>query len=191
MSGDVSKLKEILSRSKAILNKTEEEYGRTGSKVTESFDRNTSYEEKEIPNLTENYINKMSENVNSVAPKNGQYRNMEKSKLPDFIKQAMIDNPIEIPETPFHTFELDDVSEIVSENKVVKQKTKTLNESTTTNVGVSEGTIRKIIKEEIQSIVRDVIEEYLDKSLVTEDIQIKIGSTIFSGNLKPLPSKKR
>jgi hypothetical protein len=191
MSGDVSKLKEILSRSKAILNKTEEEYGRTGSKVTESFDRNTSYEEKEIPNLTENYINKMSDNVNSVAPKNGQYRNMEKSKLPDFIKQAMIDNPIEIPETPFHTFELDDVSEIVSENKVVKQKTKTLNESTTTNVGVSEGTIRKIIKEEIQSIVRDVIEEYLDKSLVTEDIQIKIGSTIFSGNLKPLPSKKR
>jgi hypothetical protein len=191
MSGDVSKLKEILSRSKAILNKTEEEYGRTGSKVTESFDRNTSYEEKEIPNLTENYINKMSENVNSVAPKNGQYRNMEKSKLPDFIKQAMIDNPIEIPETPFHTFELDDVSEIVSENKVVKQKTKTLTESTTTNVGVSEGTIRKIIKEEIQSIVRDVIEEYLDKSLVTEDIQIKIGSTIFSGNLKPLPSKKR
>jgi hypothetical protein len=191
MSGDVSKLKEILSRSKAILNKTEEEYGRTGSKVTESFDRNTSYEEKEIPNLTENYINKMSDNVNSVAPKNGQYRNMEKSKLPDFIKQAMIDNPIEIPETPFHTFELDDVSEIVSENKVVKQKTKTLTESTTTNVGVSEGTIRKIIKEEIQSIVRDVIEEYLDKSLVTEDIQIKIGSTIFSGNLKPLPSKKR
>jgi phenylalanyl-tRNA synthetase alpha subunit len=191
MSGDVSKLKEILSRSKAILNKTEEEYGRTGSKVTESFDRNTSYEEKEIPNLTENYINKMSDNVNSVAPKNGQYRNMEKSKLPDFIKQAMIDNPIEIPETPFHTFELDDVSEIVSENKVVKQKPKTLTESTTTNVGVSEGTIRKIIKEEIQSIVRDVIEEYLDKSLVTEDIQIKIGSTIFSGNLKPLPSKKR
>lgn len=192
MSGDVSKLKEILSRSKAVMNKTEEEYGRTGSKVSESFNNNDySYEEKEIPNLTENYISKMSENVSSVAPKNGQYRNMEKSKMPDFIKKAMLENPIEIPESPYHTFELDDVSEIVNETKVTKQKTKTLTESTTTNVGVSEGTIRKIIKEEIQSIVRDVIEEYLDKSLVTEDIQIKIGSTIFSGNLKPLPSKKR
>lgn len=186
----MSKLTEILSRSKAVLNKTEEEYGRTGSKVTESFSRDTSYEDKEIPNLTENYINKMSGNVKGVAPKNGQYKNLEKSKLPDFIKKAMVENPIEIPETPFHTFELDDVPELVSEKKVSKQKTNTITESTN-SVTINENVIRKIIKEEIQNIVRDVIEEYLDKSLVTEDIQIKIGSTIFSGNLKPLPSKKK
>ena len=31
----------------------------------------------------------------------------------------------------------------------------------------------------------------VNKSLVTEDIQIKVGETIFSGNLKPLPKKKR
>ncbi|GAI31124.1 unnamed protein product, partial [marine sediment metagenome] len=30
-----------------------------------------------------------------------------------------------------------------------------------------------------------------DKALITEDIQIKIGNTVFSGNLKPLPKKRR
>jgi len=35
------------------------------------------------------------------------------------------------------------------------------------------------------------VEEYLDKSLVTEDIKIKIGDTIFGGQLKPLPKKKK
>jgi len=45
--------------------------------------------------------------------------------------------------------------------------------------------------EEIEDVVRSVVEEYLDKSLVTEDIKIKIGDTIFGGTLKPIPNKKR
>ena len=51
--------------------------------------------------------------------------------------------------------------------------------------------IREIVREEIGDVVREVIEEYLDKSLVTEDIKIKIGETIFGGKLKPLPTKKK
>jgi len=68
-----NRLTEILSRSKAIMNKTEQEYGTTsnGGEVN-------SYKEKEIPNLTENYIKNNSKNVtSSVAPKNGRYRNFE------------------------------------------------------------------------------------------------------------------
>ena len=51
--------------------------------------------------------------------------------------------------------------------------------------------IRDIVREEISDVVREVVEEYLDKSLVTEDIKIKIGDTVFGGKLKPLPTKKK
>lgn len=183
-----SRLKEILSRSKAVMRKTEESYGTT-SKTMDSMSNSTvSYEEKEIPNLTENYIQNRSGGTSSVAPKNGQYRNLEKSKLPDFIKKVMVENPIEIPETPFHTFDLDDVSDLVVENETKPQK-KQVNKEV--SLELNETIIRKIVREEMEDLVRGVIEEYLDKSLVTEDIQIKIGNTIFSGNLKPLPNKRK
>jgi hypothetical protein len=32
--------------------------------------------------------------------------------------------------------------------------------------------------------------EYVDKALVKEDVQIKVGNTVFSGSLRPLPKKK-
>lgn len=43
----------------------------------------------------------------------------------------------------------------------------------------------------MEDLVRSIIEEYFDKSLVTEDIQIKVGKTVFSGKLKPLPNKRK
>lgn len=111
--------------------------------------------------------------------------------MPNFIKEAMINNPIEIPETPYHTFELDDVVDLMDKNEY-KEQPKTVNRTQkTNNVSVDEKTIRNIVKEEMESVVRSVIEEYLDKSLVTEDIQIRVGGTTFSGKLKPLPQKRK
>jgi len=185
---DINKLTEILKRSKAVMSKTENEYGSTSNNGGYSNGGN-NYSEKEMPNLTENFIRENTSSNGSVAPKNGRYRNFEKSKMPDFIKQAMIDNPIDIPETPYHTFELDDVSDLVNENKQHVQK-QTPPKQQKTNSPINESVIRKIVREEIEGVVRNVIEEYLDNSLVTEDIQIKVGNTTFSGNLKPLPQKR-
>tara|TARA_R110000803_G_scaffold206241_1_gene273397 strand:- start:9743 stop:10309 length:567 start_codon:yes stop_codon:yes gene_type:complete len=179
-----NRLTEILSRSKAIMNKTEHEYGSTsnGGEVN-------SYKEKEIPNLSENYIKNNSKNVtSSVAPKNGRYRNLENSKMPDFIKKAMIENPIDIPDTPFQAFELEDVSDLVNETQKKPKQSISENKNRKT---INAKLIRKIVKEEMEEVVRGVIEEYLDKSLVTEDIQIKVGGTTFSGKLRPLPQKRR
>lgn len=187
---DINRLKEILSRSKAVMQATEQNHGSTSnaSNSNQGFDYGS--EEKEIPNLTENYIRENQKN-NSVAPVNGRYRNISKSKMPDFIKQAMIENPIDIPETPFHTFELDDVADIVNEQTTKQQpktpKVQSINEGTSI---INESAIRKIVREEIGDIVRATIKEYLDNSLVTEDIQIKVGGTTFSGKLKPLPTRR-
>lgn len=180
-----NRLAEILSKSKAVMQKAEENHGSTS--MNSGGGNMFSSQEKEIPNLTENYINNNRRtSTNSVAPQNGRYRNLEKSKMPDFIKQAMIENPIDIPETPYHTFELDDVAELVNESVPTQQS---MTQTTSKNVDVNN--IRQIVREEIEDVVRSVVEEYLDKSLVTEDIKIKIGNTIFGGTLKPIPNKKR
>lgn len=177
-----NKLADILSRSKAVMQKTEQNHGTTsnGSPTTTN-----QFGEKEMPNLTEGFINKHSKGATrSVATQGGQYRNLKTSKMPKEVLDAMINDPIEIPESPNHTFELSDVEDLVNES-VPTQQTITSTPNYETN------DIRQIVREEIEDVVRDVIEEYLDKSLVTEDIKIKIGDTVFGGKLKPLPTKKK
>ena len=56
---------------------------------------------------------------------------------------------------------------------------------------VTRESIKQIVREEFEDLVRDVLDEYMEKSLVTEDIHIKIGNTMFGGSLKPLPKKKK
>lgn len=191
MEADISKLKNILAKSKAIMKQTEENLGETKRNNSNTSYTN-EYDEKEMPNLTEQFAQKYGitdGKLNmSVAPKNGRYPNMEKSKMPDAIKQAMMETPIDIPENPFSvgSFDLEDVPELVEQPKQVVRET---TQRKTSNINTD--TIRQIVREEIEDVVRDVVGEYLDKSLVTEDIQIKVGETIFSGNLKPLPKKRK
>ena len=192
-----NRLTEILTKSKAVMQATEQSHGST-SNTNGGGSNMFSNEEKEIPNLTEKYMMENSRGTtSSVAPQNGKYRNLEKSKMPDFIKQAMVDEPIDIPETPNHTFDLDDVPELVQETPQYEERQGVPTQPTTftsTNEGYTPTdikSIRDIVREEIGNVVREVVEEYLDKSLVTEDIKIKIGDTIFGGQLKPLPKKRK
>ena len=178
-----NKLADILSRSKAVMQKTEQNHGATsnGSPTTTN-----QFGEKEMPNLTEGFINRHSKGATrSVATQGGQYRNLKTSKMPKEVLDAMVNTPIEIPESPNHTFELADVEDLVNESVPTQQPLPTSTPNYETN------DIRQIVREEIGDVVREVVEEYLDKSLVTEDIKIKIGDTIFGGKLKPLPTKKK
>ena len=191
MSADINRLKDILAKSKAVMKKTEENLGETKRNNSNTSYTN-EYEEKEMPNLTEQFAERYGINDGklnrSVAPKGGRYPNMEKSKMPDAIKQAMMETPIDIPENPYSvgSFDLEDVPELIEQPKQVVRET---TQRKTSNIDAD--TIRKIVREEIEDVVRDVVSEYLDKSLVTEDIQIKVGETIFSGNLKPLPKRRK
>lgn len=185
----VDRLTEILNKSKAIMRKTDVEYGSVNDSTNNVMSEQVSYEEKEIPNLTENFAQERMGNPQSVAPKGGQYRNIKTSKMPQAVLNAMIEEPIEIPESPNHTFELSDVEDLVNESPVRQPNIEDVRQSPKKNVDTNN--IRQIVREEIEDVVRDVIEEYLDKSLVTEDIKIKIGDTIFGGQLKPLPTKKK
>ena len=180
---DINKLKSILSKSKAIMDKAEVEYGSTSNQATTSS-VSTLSQEKEIPNLTENYIQQNSNRVTQgVSPQNGKYRNIKTTKMPKHIVNAMVNNPIEIPESPYPTFELDQVDDLVNESPQPQPIQTAVAGS---NQAYDSSSIRQIVREEIGGVVRKVVEEYLDKALITEDIQIKIGNTIFSGNLKTI-----
>lgn len=188
----------ILKKSKAILQETEENFGRTGnSKGGGGMETPTqSHGEKEMPNLTEKFIKENSGTPKSVAPVNGEYRNLSTTKLPKEIVDAMVNNPIDIPESPFDvdSFDHKAVAQLMEDtpSKEVPQKIEeTKQRKSNTSKTVSSDTIRKIVKEEMENVVRSVIEEYFDTSLMTEDIQIKVGDTVFSGNLKPLPKNSR
>ena len=48
----------------------------------------------------------------------------------------------------------------------------------------------KTLDDIIEEVVDRKIKEYYDTKLVSENVQVRVGNTIFSGNLKPLPKKK-
>ena len=185
---NANRLAEILNKSKAVMNKTDQEYGTIGNPTTST--PTAGHVEKEMPNLTENFINRNSQGATrAVAPKGGNYRNTKTSKMPKAVLDAMINNPIEIPESPNHTFELADIQDLVNESVPTQPTIHT--SSNEEHIPTDGKSIRDIVREEIGDVVREVVEEYLDKSLVTEDIKIKIGNTIFGGKLKPIPTKKK
>ena len=187
---DINKLTDILNKSKAIMNRTDAEYGNTSNASNNGISQSQIYAEKEVPNLSENFIkNNFNTSGRSVAPQGGQYRNLKTSKMPQAVLDAMVNERIDIPESPNPTFELGDVEDLINESPVSQPTLEDVRPSPKRNVDTNN--IRQIVREEIEDVVRDVIEEYLDKSLVTEDIKIKIGDTIFGGQLKPLPKKKK
>jgi len=117
-------------------------------------------------------------------PKTAQerYPNIEKSGLPQAVKDAMINNPIDIPEMPSMGGSSFDVSpELMAE---VNKGYKPITSQQPSNI--NEQQIRDIVRSEMEAFMS----EYVDKALVKEDVQIKVGNTIFSGSLKPLPKKK-
>jgi|TARA_R110000803_G_scaffold76649_2_gene141350 hypothetical protein len=201
MSADLSKLKSILAKSKAVMRQTDESLGNPmgGVNNTPSTQRGVAeHEEKEIPNLTEEFANKygMTDGKiqnKSVSPKGGQYPNISKSKMPKAILDAMINDPIEIPENPFasNSFSLEDVPELMEQPKPKRVVESKQTKQPAPKSKINRETIKQIVREEFEDLVRDVLDEYMEKSLVTEDIHIKIGNTMFGGSLKPLPKSNK
>jgi hypothetical protein len=195
---DINKLQSILSKSKAIMTTSDENYGSPVSKGSRSgtSDRIVEHEEKEMPNITADFIKKNSGSNRQPTKKpttiQERYPNLKKSKMPQAVLDAMIESPIDIPENPFvgGSFSAEDLPEIMESSHDNSEII--INEDYMPQTSaVSRDDIKNVIREEFGDMVRDIIEEYFDKSLMTEDIHIKVGDTIFSGNLKPLPKKKR
>jgi hypothetical protein len=145
--------------------------------------------------------------------------NVMNSRLPENIKKAMLDKPIDLMDinrvtdkvyideetkriiNPDLNYTDDDLykekEHLLEEeyNKKLKQLYKQKNSDTinenNNSIHIDENYLKKLIDNRISKLLPEIIDNYFDKRIIGEDVQIKVGGTIFSGNLKPLPKKNK
>jgi hypothetical protein len=142
------------------------------------------------------------------------------SRLPENIKKAMLEKPIDLMDINRVTDKVyideetkriinpdlnyTDDNDLYKEkedlleeeyNKKLKQLYKQKNSDTinenNNSIHIDENYLKKLIDNRISKLLPEIIDNYFDKRIIGEDVQIKVGGTIFSGNLKPLPKKNK
>ena len=162
---DTNKLASILAKSKKVMKKTDEMQAQ--GKINGNYDTMT----QNIPTV-DNYNIKDSvlESNTTQQPMKHTFANKDTTTMPREIVEAMINNPIEVPSPGSFQATPDLINAVRGgEGKQPRQR-----QTTKTDM---DG-IREIIREELEN----VIDSYIDKRLLNEEIQVKVGNTIFSGN---------
>lgn len=167
----------------------EEDYDPTPFKVDNSQDDDFM---PEIPYKTANYQPKTTTTQNTKLTEEQRLKNLE--RLPESIRKAMVETPI--PQIQgVSIFDESLINEIANsgESKVNDEPeiitTKNIKPKTTKNINESFD-YSKIISI-IEEVVDRKIKEYYDTKLISETVQVRVGNTVFSGNLKPLPKKNK
>jgi hypothetical protein len=186
MPVDVNKLKEILLKSRQVMNKVETGNFRTGNINAEDLVQETTdrlpdnYQpkagkSKEITNITENMINN--------------------SKLPDAIKKAMLNNPI--PQATLnHTFTLDDMEDMIekpipapsiknrqSVNENYQQFTQPLIQTIQQTPNISEDKIRGIVQEEMAKFFAGYFMKNMTETIQKQTIKGLIDNGVIKKNV--------
>jgi hypothetical protein len=185
-SADLSRMKGILSNARNLMRKVE-----TGDYETGNIDPR---------GLTEEGVSQLqAEGVTRPANQNGggyAYKNMESSKMPQAIKNAMIENQIPQINNPLsHTFSLDDVSEIIEPPQSSSPYFAQQNGGTRVNNGekmftISESELRSIIQSELLNFMTNTFVTSLNE----ETIKKTIGTLLKEGKIttkKKRPPTKR
>ena len=162
---NMDKLKSILGGAKSIM------------------DKGDNYEKGNIDSraLTTEGINQM-ESEGIKRPQTQQYKNLETTKLPSVVRDIMINNPIPQGNSLSHTFNLDDVPEIVEnyQKQPVSQQPITQQINNSNTFTVSEVGLR--------AMVNDILLEFMTKTFTQnlgEDVIKKtIGSLIKEGKIR-------
>ena len=158
---DPNRLKSILSGARAVMDAVD-----TGNYQKGNIDPTAL---SAPDNLSESAPNMYQEPMPQPTPQNNQhgYRNLHTTKMPKEIVQAMLENPISVPDTPFHTFELtEDFVQDINPNTIRKQSVKTQPQKRTIDpaqrlaetkrssmVGLTEEEVRQIVRDEMQEII--------------------------------------
>lgn len=112
--------------------------------------------------------------VNSQAYK----QRVKESKLPPEIMQAMLENPIQQPDSP-GTFSMNEkmIKEINPNygTQEINQVPTSFNEEVKpkqNNYSIDESLMRKMIAEEIAKALPSIVEKYFDKKMIQENIEV-------------------
>ena len=183
---DLSKLKGILGKAKAVMNTVNEGTYQPGSVDGSALVQNTdNYLDASAINQGGHAIPQQTGNA---VRQPGQITEaaINNSKLPDAIKQAMRENPIQQP-TMNHTFNLDDVSDLIE--KPMPAPTARPRPQMNESVMVQQNDKFTVSESTLRGIVKDVLIEYLagdyQKQLTEGVIKKTINTLIKEGKIKP------
>lgn len=184
---DLSKLKGILGKAKAVMNTVNEGNYQTGNIDASSLVQNTdNYSQTPIQG-------QMHSQPSAYAPSSAPQRPIteeaiSKSGMPDSIKKIMLENPIQQPSMN-HSFSLDDVSELMEEKPMPAPTANRASRSQVNESVISQQNDKFTVSEStLRSIVKDVLIEYLttdyQKQLTEGVIKKTINTLIKEGKIK-------
>jgi hypothetical protein len=148
----------------------------------------------EIPYKTANYQPKSQSTAATTSAKLTEQQRMKNlEKLPESIRKAMIETPI--PQVQgVSIFDDSFINEIANDGKSSFHEEEEIITTKNIKPKTQKTMVESFDYSKITSIIEEVVDrkikEYYDTKLVTENVQVRVGNTVFSGNLKPLPKKK-
>jgi hypothetical protein len=182
---DLSKLKGILGKAKAVMNTVEEGNFKKGN-IDESIltQDTSSYANTLTPQMGNNNFNTPVNNVQRPITEEA----IRKSKMPEAIKKAMLENPIQQP-TINHTFSLDDVSDLIEKPMPAPQARRTTQPSRVNESVITQQNDKIMVSESVlRDMIKDILIEYLvgdyQKQLTEGVIKKTINTLIKEGKIR-------
>jgi len=190
---DLNKLRNILGNAKALINKVE-----GGNYETGNVNLDTSVTGEQLVENSGGHTNTSGPSTSNVAPKvvNGQaqYKNMNTSKMPAHIKEAMMKQPIPQMSMAGTTFSLDDVSELVDKPlpttlsnpkrpASIQENRQPIVQNVNDSFTVSETALRGIIKDVVKDELLEFMSETFTKKLTEQAIKKTINTLIREGKI--------
>ncbi len=183
---DLSKLKGILGNARNIMNKVNSNNFETGNIDSTALVQNTDnfIEENNVP--AANVATGMGDPTRKMP--NVSEDKIRNSNLPESVKKAMLENPIAQP-TMNHTFNLDDVSDLIDEKPMPAPSAPRTQPRQQVNESVIQGNNSFNVSENVlRAMIKDVLIEYLagdfSKNLTEGAIKKTINTLIKEGKLK-------
>lgn len=179
---DVSRLKGILGGAKAIMDKVE-----SGNYETGNIDSRALNEDGIQQMMSEGITRPAAQH--SVAPQisanQPMYKNINTSKMPSSIKEAMMKTPIQQMNSISHTFNLEDVAEPATVQKRAPQfpstpKTQYVHEQQYVQqpIGANPNGTFTVSESALRAIVQDMLMEFMAKTFTQNLSEEVIKSTI-------------
>lgn len=166
------KLLEVLKKAKAI-DQRAKQFDSADKTVLEANMNNKIQSMSQ--GLSENMVmSQQTKNTKPIDVNSDVYKQrVKESKLPPEIQRAMLDNPIQQPDSP-GTFSMNEemIREINPSYGNQISETVVRQPQQTTNYGVSETEMRKMIAEEIAKALPSIVENYFDKKMIKENIEV-------------------
>jgi|TARA_R110002020_G_scaffold392676_2_gene602967 hypothetical protein len=183
---DIRQLAGILGKSKSLLDKVDETFGKSGSGGEYS---KSSMNENKQPPLPSGMVDSSQMLTSLPAGQTPQIssdptqpirrtlKNAKTTKMPKEIVEAMVNNPVADPASIGSMDGMDpELIKMINPN-YQKESQKVIQESTPTQQN------KTTSPSELKSLIREVVEEIIVERKVDEQLQIRVGDTIFTGKI--------